>query len=145
MNMTVAKSNFLLIFFLISLYSCKNREVQKNCGEIYFLPEDYHTSIPLKCDEFYFLNRQVYKLQINEQTLTKDLIIEFNNLNKSKKIDKDEILDVRYRIVINDTLIFCIDDFGKAIINSTYDIELNSFNAVKKYIKDNGSSALKVN
>lgn len=146
MNMIVVKNNFLIIFFLIILlYSCKDKEAQKNVGEIYFLPEDYHTLVPLKCDEFYFLNKQVYKLQISEEKLIENLIIEFNNLNKSEKTNEDEIFDVRYRIVINDTLIFCIDDFGRAIINSKYDIELKMFNNIKGYIKNNENNASKIN
>lgn len=140
------KNNFLLILFLsILLFCCKRIDSQKNVGEIYFLPEDYHTLVPLNCNEFYFLNNQVYKLQINDEILINNLLNEFKNLDKSVKIEDDFILDVRYRIVINDSLFFCIDDFGRTLINSNYNSELKMFNNIKHYIDNNENDAVKFN
>ena len=66
--------------------------------------------------------------------LINNLLNEFNNLDKSEKIKDDFIIDVRYRVVINDSLIFCIDDFGRTLINSNYACELKMFNNIKQYI-----------
>jgi len=142
----MSNNNFLLICFLsILLFCCKRIDSQKNVGKIYFLPEDYHTLVPLNCNEFYFLNNQVYKLQINDEMLINNLLNEFNNLDKSEKIEDDFIIDVRYRVVINDSLIFCIDDFGRTLINSNYACELKMFNKIKHYIDNNEKDAIKIN
>lgn len=142
------KSIYILCFivFFTTILSCTDNTKKQSVnggkyGVIYFTKGIVHTITPVNCENFFNdLGFSVFYIEIEDEKFLKRFLA---NINTEANSETNEILDIRYRIELEEKVI-CIDDWGEYSINGKYKGKIKNFQELLEYIDENEGSSIQL-